>query len=313
MGKLGASATTVLLLGAIFAHAATPPVALEKLGDSVSIQIGGQIVGTFMVNDARIPRPHFANLRALDGTPITRTHPPDAVTDKGNDDHAEFHPGLWLAFGDIGGADVWRLKGTVYTSSLEASGDTMSLKNEYRDATGKAVAWESAQYRLVPEAAGYFVLVRSEFTPVGDAMAFGDQEEMGLGIRLATGLSVKRGGHIANALGGENEKGTWGKAAAWCRGYGRVGDGWAGAIVLAGPNNFRRSWFHSRDYGLVVANPFGRKAMTAPDDATAAPDSTVVTRGKPLVLDFGVYLHAGKELPDGKTVYRRFTGLLGTQ
>ena len=29
------------------------------------------------------------------------------------DDHPTMHPGLWLAFGDINGADFWRNKGRV--------------------------------------------------------------------------------------------------------------------------------------------------------------------------------------------------------
>ena len=31
---------------------------------------------------------------------------------------------------------------------------------------------------------------------------------------------------------------------------------------MPGPGNFGRSWFQARDYGLLVANPFGRRYFT---------------------------------------------------
>jgi hypothetical protein len=35
--------------------------------------------------------------------------------------------------------------------------------------------------------------------------------------------------------------------------------------LLAAPANFRGSWWHNRDYGVFVANPFGREAMKQGD------------------------------------------------
>ena len=59
---------------------------------------------------------------------------------------------------------------------------------------------------------------------------------------------------------------------------------------MAAPENFRASWFHSRDYGLIVANPFGKKAMTGPSDDSVPPDQTPVAAGETLRLQFGVYV-----------------------
>ena len=57
----------------------------------------------------------------------------------------------------------------------------------------------------------------SAWSPEGTGRDFGTQEEMGLGVRLATPLTVKSGnGRITNSVGGTNEKGTWGQAADWC-------------------------------------------------------------------------------------------------
>jgi len=54
------------------------------------------------------------------------------------------------------------------------------------------------------------------------------------------------------------------------------------------PRNFRRCWFHARDYGLLVANPFGRRAFTKGE-----PSKIVVKKGGTLTVRFGVLVHDG--------------------
>jgi hypothetical protein len=72
---------------------------------------------------------------------------------------------------------------------------------------------------------------------------------------------------------------------------------------MAARDNIRPSWFHARDYGLIVANPFGRKALTKGDESRI-----VVPRGEAFRLRFAVYLHGGADKPDDDIalVYREF-------
>jgi hypothetical protein len=90
---------------------------------------------------------------------------------------------------------------------------------------------------------------------------FGDQEEMGLGVRVATGIAEKNGGIILASTGDRTARATWGKSFGWCDCSGELGDRRVGVTLMPDPANFRPSWFHNRDYGLMVTNPFGRKAM----------------------------------------------------
>jgi hypothetical protein len=53
------------------------------------------------------------------------------------------------------------------------------------------------------------------------------------------------------------------------------------------PDNFRRSWMHVRDYGLVVANPFGQRAFTKGEASRIE-----VKPGEKLRLRFGVLAYA---------------------
>jgi len=58
---------------------------------------------------------------------------------------------------------------------------------------------------------------------------------------------------------------------------------------MADPANFRPSWWHNRDYGLMVANPFGREAMKQ-----GAKSAVTVKRGESLRLRFGAVIHQGR-------------------
>ena len=88
-----------------------PAVSFRVGPKQVEITVGGRPVGAYVFRDGAIPRPYFAHLRAPGGAQVTRNHPP--VRGKDATDHADFHPGLWLAFGDLGGTDFWRNKGLV--------------------------------------------------------------------------------------------------------------------------------------------------------------------------------------------------------
>ncbi|MBX7256694.1 MAG: PmoA family protein [Candidatus Hydrogenedentes bacterium] len=295
-GLILAACAGLLLCARSFA---APPmdVSFVKQTDHLDIRIGDRVVATYVFADPEIPRPYFCNVMTMNGTRVTRNHPPDPVANKDNDDHAGYHPGLWLAFGDINGNDFWRNKARVrHVSIQELPGDSpntrrFSVVNRYEstETPGAAICEETCVYSIRAEEDAYFIVCESELRALDTDVAFGDQEEMGFGLRLNTPLTVKFGtGTIVNSAGGANEKGTWGKTAEWCAGIGRVDNGQVGAMLMPDPRNFRPSWFHSRDYGLIVANPFAKKAMTAPDDDQTPPDSTRVATGKTLRIGFGV-------------------------
>ncbi|MFN7844834.1 MAG: DUF6807 family protein, partial [Pirellula sp.] len=59
-----------------------------------------------------------------------------------------------------------------------------------------------------------------------------------------------------------------------------------GIMLMASDNNFRKSWWHNRDYGVFVANPFGREAMKQ-----GARSALTVEQGETLTVTFGAYIH----------------------
>lgn len=295
-------AVTSLLPG--FARAELP-VTFEQKDTSLQIRIDGTSFATYVWQDRNVFRPYFAHIHAPDGKQVTRNYPP--VEGKDATDHGTMHPGLWLAFGDVSEADFWRNKGTVklveFVEQPKATkdGGSFAVKNRYV-AGEKTVCEEVCRISIRVRPGGYLIDWNSEFTGP-EEFSFGDQEEMGLGIRVATPLTVRNGGQILNSVGSKNEKQIWGKQADWCD-YGGVIDGQpVGVTLMPDPKNFRRCWFHARDYGVLVANPFGQNAFTKGEKS-----KVVVRKGETLRLRFGVLVHSGNV--DVAAVYKEWVAAL---
>lgn len=308
--KIGTWRSILIITGGALVYMNSPagaePVTFESSTGGVEIRVSGRPVATYVWNDPEVPRPFFAHLRSPNEALITRHHPPDHQGDAENDDHATFHPGVWLAFGELGGADFWRNRARVRHAGFVAEPrggigvGGFEVRNVYETAepTPHVICEEQARYTLHVTPHGYLLSCDSVFTPTTGETVFGDQEEMGFGIRLATPLTVKHGnGCMLNSAGGLNERGTWGRQAPWCAGWGVIDGMHVGAVVIPSPANFRSAWFHSRDYGLIVANPFGKKAMTGPNNPGVLPDRTILKTGETLRLGFAVGLFSVKENP----------------
>jgi hypothetical protein len=276
------------------AQAVEGKLSLRTVPGKIIIQVDGQAVATYVYDDAQILRPHFTGLRAPGGLQVTRHHPPRPGID--SDDHASMHPGLWLAFGDISGKDFWRNKarvkhmGFVETPYVRADRAGFTVGNHYVG-DDKAICEELCTITIMIRPQGYLLLWKSTFR--GDqSFSFGDQEEMGLGARLATPIVVKnnKGGRILDNQGRRNEKKIWGKDSLWCDYAGPVGNAFAGITIMPDPDNIRPCRWHVRDYGFMCANPFGHKAFKLGDKAR-----TTVEPSKPLPLGFGILIHSAAE------------------
>jgi hypothetical protein len=296
-------------LGTPCLAAVLPVVSFVRGEGRLRILVDGKHFADYTQQDARISRPFLSNVLAPGGIPATRNHPP--VPGKDATDHDTMHPGIWLAFGELGGQDYWRNRARVRPVKFLAgpqggAGEgTFTVLNEYLTADAKQiVAREVCRLTLRVRPEGYLLLWDSTFTRGETECVFGDQEEMGLGVRLATPLTVKAGGRILNSDGKRNEREVWGKQADWCDYSGQRDGKRVGLLVMPDPANFRPSWFHSRDYGVLVANPFGRAAFTRGEKSRV-----VVPEGKPLRLRYGVLVYAAQDL-DHPRVYRDFLAQL---
>ena len=277
---------------------AVPRLALEHSRGGVDVMIDGKPIISYVSGDAVTHRPYFKDLKTPSGIQVTRNHPP---TGDDPTDHATMHPGLWMAFADLGGHDFWRNKGPrVVQEKLTPTDAGFDVANRYVDGE-QLVARETARYTFHPRPSGYLLTFDTTIEPQVDGLYFGDVEEMGLGVRVATPLTVKKGkGKIANSAGGENEKGTWGNVASWCGYSGTIDGKHVGVALLADPSNPTKTWFHSRDYGLIVANPFGVRA--------GAPARLPAPKGKPFHMRFGVLVQEDERAVDPAAEFAFFAG-----
>lgn len=289
-----------------------PVVAFEQKPGELTITVGGTPFAVYVYEDPKISRPYFAHVKSSCGVQVTRNYPPQEGDPK---DHATFHPGIWLSFGDINGNDYWRLKAKVehemFVAQPKGGAGTGSftVRNYYLSADGKdRILAELVKYTISVRPSGTLLMINSTFSSESTDLAFGDQEEMGLGVRVNTKFTVQYGkGHITNAEGMKEEEGTWGNSSKWVDYSGIVDDKMVGVTIMPDPGNFRPSWFHTRDYGLMAANAFGREAMKKGEKS-----STVVKKGEKFELGYGVliYCKSKNDKPDIEGGYRDYLQIL---
>lgn len=267
---------------------------IAETADRLTITCEGKPVAEYVFGDAKIQRPYFANIHTPTGRQVTRNHPPlegrDAV------DHAEMHPGLWLALGDISGHDFWRNQGRMehvqFVEKPETSTGKLTFATQSRlvSREGKEVCQLTSRFLLADQRDAWLLVWDARFRSKDADFTFGDQEEMGFGVRVATPLTEKAGGIILNSAGQKSATLTWGKGAKWCDYSGTIDGHSAGITLMASPDNFRESWWHNRDYGLMVANPFGRAALKQGDRS-----AVTVKRKEDFRLIFAAAIHDGEK------------------
>ena len=272
-----------------------PEVGFKLQPTGLQISIGGAPFASYFTPTKRIPRPYFANVKTPSGIQVTRNHPP--IEGKDSMDHDTYHPGIWMTYAGINGNDYWRLKKRVeherYLGKPEggAGKGSFTVSNFFldsEDSSGRRIAQEITKYTIV--ARGDYTLLISETEIFSDAsdIVFGDDQEYGLGIRVQTMIEERYNGQIVNAEGRKGEEGTYGRSTPWCD-YSGVLDGkFIGINVMTDPLNFRPSWFHSRDYGLIAANPFGREKVGGGTES-----NLLVKKGEKLALGFGLAIYSG--------------------
>lgn len=274
-----------------------PPPVSWKLGErELELQIDGKAVATYVFDDPEVSHPYFKAVKTLGGILVTRPHPP--VTGVDADDHVGLHAGLWMSFGDLSGHDYWRLKQrTRFVRFLQspqggAGEGSFEALLEFLDDQGKPIATCTDSIAVAVVSQGWRLSWTSRFEALDESLTFGDQEEMGLGIRLVTPLAVdrKQGGRILDDAGRRNGSGIWGKTVQWCDYAGPIDQRWVGLTISAETSEVGPCYAHARDYGFLAMNPFGRRSFTGEGEASRI----LVTAERPITLRFAVVVHESR-------------------
>ena len=274
--------------------AAGPIVGFKYQPTGLKITIGGKPFASYFTGSSKIPRPYFAHVMTPSGVQVSRNHPP--VEGKDSTDHDTYHPGLWLTFAGINGNDYWRLKKKTEHEMFIAGPEggpgkgSFTVSNFYldaKDSTGNRIAHEICKYTILVRENYYLLIYDSTISSDKSDLVFGDDQEYGLGIRVQTPIEERNGGQILNADGLKGAKKAYGKASNWADYSGVMDNTLIGMTVMPDPKNFRPSWYHTRDYGLIAANPFGRKGV-----AGGKKSEVLVKKGEKFHLGFGIAIYS---------------------
>jgi hypothetical protein len=271
-----------------------------------------------------LAKPYFYPLHAPGAIKVTRDWPILRGRQGETVDH--FHQkSAWFCHGDVipqgvelktksgdkhvKGVDFWAENaghGRIVcdrVTLLKADDGTAKVSTENTWQTPDAVTILSERRTLRVKALdhGYLIEVAIELEPTVAAVTFGDTKEGSFGVRVpdsfrlngtgTTGVVTTPDGTVAKAPARDNLP-MWGRHAAWNDYSGEVGGKPVGIAVFAHPTNRLPSAWHTRAYGLMAANPFGRKVAGFPDAKDQA-EAFVLKKGETLALKFAIYTHLG--------------------
>ena len=276
-------------------------------------------------------KPIFWPLLAPNGAALTRDWPMVARDDKKLNDHPH-QKSAWWCHGDIipeglelksrikgvDGVDFWsEAKGhgvqvvTDTNKMMVKNRVTWVLRIEWRTADGQKILDETRTIHFYDLGKARLIVVHSDLFASVCTIIFGDTKEGSFGVRVNDVIRADKvgKGKLQIAEGKLGEKECWGQVSAWCDYSGPIDDKEAGIAILADPKNPYPTCWHSRGYGLMAANPFGRAKSGFPV-MKGRNDLVKMEKGEHLEFRYGLLLHDGDAVSgDVAGFFRRFVEL----
>lgn len=182
---------------------------------------------------------------------------------------------------------------------------SITTTNEWQTASGEKILDETRTIHLYNLGESQLLVMEIDLHASVASITFGDTKEGSMGVRVRDSVTEKKGGKLENAEGTVGAANMWGRHSAWCDYSGKIPQGTgtdrtviAGITVFDDPENTPKAAWHSRNYGLMAANPFarGRSGFPAMKGRT---DTHKLPKGEHLKLRYGIYLHMG-DAKEGK-------------
>ena len=263
-------------------------IELKKTTAGLDICYGEKVIAEFSHTQTPQGRPFICNIHTLDGIKVTRNYP---ITDKDQDDHPH-HQGLFHTFSQLNGIDFWHMKGMakhrLFTvPPKDGNPASFSAESVYLDRDGETpLLKETMSYGFHITSEGLLITINAIIEAEAEKVIIGSKEEGGIAIRVASDLRVQKGGKMIDNKGRKGGKAIWGKAARWVDNSGKKKGRWVGATLFASHSDLGVFHWHSRDYGLIAANPFG--------PLNKAPDR-ILKKGEKLSFNYGLMVHSHEQ------------------
>jgi hypothetical protein len=330
---VGAAVTSAALPAAEDKKPADPPraVIIDVSKDYIDFRRDKNLTARYHVAPT-VAKPYFWPLNSPGGTSITRPWPmvKDAPGEKTDHVHQK---SAWFCHGDVipegielqqkikgvEGVDFWsEAKGhgrivvtKVGTAEVNGNHGKVATHNEWQTADGMKILDEMRDIHYYDLGAAQLFVLDIDLHASVCPITFGDTKEGSLGVRVREALTEQGGkGVLTNAEGLSTEgkrnnlemKGCWGMVSAWCDDSGPVEDKTIGVTIFADPKNPYPTCWHSRAYGLMAANPFGREKSGFPA-MRGKKDLVKLAKGEHLKLRYGILVHEG-DVAAGKVAQR---------
>jgi len=300
-------------------------VAIEVHQDYLDFRIGKDLVTRYHIGQS-VAKPYFWPLYGPRGVAMTRAWPMEKAPAGGSDDHPH-QKSAWFCHGDVipegialkdkvrgvDGVDFWsetKGHGRMVCNKVAKKNGRVETENEWQTADGVSVLEEKRTIQLFDFGQTPLLIVDIDLEARYAGITFGDTKEGSFGIRVNDSIREEKGnGKIENAEGKVGEKECWGRVSAWCDYSGTIDGQKVGIAILTDPANRYPSCWHSRGYGLMAANPFGRAKSGFPDMKDRN-DLVKLPKGEHLKLRYGLLIHPG-DAKEGKVseFYERFSKL----
>jgi Methane oxygenase PmoA len=295
--------------------------------DAIEFRCGKDLIGRYIIADS-VAKPYMWPLNAPGGVTVTRPWPMEKKTSDEKDDHPH-QKSMWFCHGDVipegmdlknknknaVGVDFWteeknhgRIVCTkVGTVEQKGNHGKITTTNEWITADDVKVLDETRTVHLYNYGNAALLVFDIDLQASACPITFGDTKEGAFGVRVRDSITTLKGkGTLTNADGKTGEKEVWGQVSAWCDYSGPADDKTAGVAIFADPSNPAPTAWHSRAYGLMAANPFGRDKSGFPA-LKGNKDLVKIARGEHLKLRYGILLHADDaKTADVAEYYKRF-------
>lgn len=266
----------------------------QQPSDQLEVLIDGKVFG--ILNSGKSwNKPFLFPVHAPNGSNVLRDIVPtkaDQGSSKDGTDHFH-HKGVWVSVDSVNDEKLnfWHEDDKIVCDKVEHAtqpngSGTLTIHNTWMEGD-KALIKETTTATFYPSR---LVTYHISLSAVDKDVTFHDTKEGFFAVRVAHSMREMEGGQIVNADGLIGSKDCWGKPTPWIDYYGDVEGKTCGITLMDHPENFRKSRYHVRNYGLFSISPFGPKTYSNNQEA-ASP--VTLKPGTDLELTYGMYVHDG--------------------
>ena len=274
-------------------------VVAKEAEQRVDVMVDGQLFTAYLF-PTTIQKPVLYPIRSATGQAITRGFPLEPTPGE-RVDHPH-HVGLWFNYGDVNGLDFWNNSdaipaarkaryGSIVHRAIKGteSGDgkgALEVTAEWVNNEGKALLREDTRYEFRADGDARSIDRITTLTALTEKVTLTDNKEGVLGLRVTRALEhpatqpelftdangqptnvpvMNNEGVTGKYLTSEGIEGeaVWGTRAKWNSLSGVVNGSPVTVAIYDHPSNTGYpTYWHSRGYGLMAANPLAPRAMT---------------------------------------------------